>query len=53
MDFCYVLIIYLIFNFAKQNTQLQNYVHKIIREWDHHSLASHCTVDPLLIRINN
>ena len=32
MDFCYVLFIYLIFNFAKQNTNLQNYVHKIIRE---------------------
>ena len=32
---------------------LQSYAHKIIRKEDHHSLASHCTVDPLLIRINN
>ena len=51
LDF-YVLFIYL-FNFAKQKTKLQSYAHKIIGEGDHHSLASHCTVDPLLIRINN
>lgn len=53
MFYIFIYLFIYLFGFAKQNAKLQNYVQKIIREGDHHSLASLCTVDPLLIRINN
>ena len=46
MFYLFIYLFIYLFGFAKQNGR-----QKIIREGDHHSLASLCTVDPLLIRI--